>query len=184
MARKEQIGVTKDRAKYRCPDALKRLIDSVNWIDDMNDLLDKRGVGDPNIADQNKALCKGVHEIAQIAALPQNMWLEYSRAVVGTGEEWEKFCVRLPAQLWRKWPNLVSRLWPQITIMLFISDDGLINSPGHDIMTALIGVEAKRLKECRHCQHIFWALRIDMVACGKRCATALRQRTFRESKKP
>jgi len=47
----------------------------------------------------------------------------------------------------------------------------------------MLGVEAKMLKERRHCQRIFWASRIDMVACSKRCADNLRAKNFRESKR-
>jgi hypothetical protein len=184
---KKQIDVMADRAKYRCPPGLQELIDAVNEIDETSDekweRIEKRN---PFQAFDEKNLCKGIHQIAQLASLPPgNMREEYAKAVTGTEEEWDRFCQRLATKLWRKWPDLYARewRWPLISFELVIEVDGKIGPHYHNMLNALWGIEAKRLKECRHCQQIFWASRIDMVACGNRCAGTLRAKTFRDKKK-
>jgi hypothetical protein len=113
--------------------------------------------------------------------------------LAGTGEEWDRFCRDLSTcldaqvKLWRKWPRTTPISYagyrPEILITFTIGDDGRISTPDSNMLTSLIGVEAKRLKECRKCQQIFWASRIDMVACDPRCANALRQREFENKKR-
>ena len=191
MAQKQQTSVTTDRAKNRCPRLLSLWIGKINHIDKMSAKswadLEKFSPGGAQLL---RGECKAVHELAQMAALPTDWRDDYSKAVVGTTEEWDRFCRDLsgcmgfPVKLWRKWPVTIRKQWPTMSIELTIMNDGRINSLENDVRAAMLGVEARRIKECRICQQIFWATRIDMVACGKRCANALRQRTFRESKKP
>jgi hypothetical protein len=213
----------KSRAKHRCPPSLKKLVDYVNWADanSLDGTLQKlvKQMKDARVSESHiralkkqwasivgsiRSLCRGVHELAQVAALPPTMREKYAKAVVGTDEEWERFCSCLPARLWRdpnpggnlivqgkyrEWNRAVAlgpRIewnWPQVAIELVIGDDGRVASPDYNGMAALIGIEAKRLKECRRCQKIFWATRTDMVACSKTCAGALRAKTFRENKR-
>src|SRR5262245_1482832 len=223
MPQKQQISVTEDRAKNRCPPMLRRLIDLVNSIppetalphqvdlfngsfDESPDQRQLRDVMreilrdvpdwyfqcfDDEIATyiSFRNLRRTVHEMAQIAALPDDWRQAYALAVVSDTGVWERFQTALPAPLWREWTMMDAGTvakpwrWPWSAITHAIGDDGRISSPELDMLTAWIGVEAKRLKECRHCQRIFWATRIDMVACGKRCAGAVRAATFREKKR-
>lgn len=70
--------------------------------------------------------------------------------------------------------------WPRITFDLTLDADGRIGFPAFETLDALIGVDAKRLRECEMCQRIFWARQDNMVACGPRCSNANRQRRHRE----
>lgn len=183
MRKKQQIDVTQDRAQYRCPPGLKELIDVVNAINETSDEEWERiEKYNPFEAFGHKDLCKGVHQIAQLANLPVDMREDYAKAVVGAPEVWDRFCKRLAAKLWRKWPDLYARewRWPLISFELVIDADGKIGPHYHNMLNALWGIEAKRLKECQYCQRIFWASRINMTACSKRCGGNLRAKTFRE----
>src|SRR5262245_49741457 len=178
MAQKQQTTLTPSRAKNRCPPMLETLIRQVNEID-----------GDTEIYGHMKSLCKGVHELAQLAALPVGMRDGYATAVVGTDEEWEHFCQGLPGKPWRKWPemNIQKWQWPQTVVELVIDSDGRI-LPVDFVLSALRGVEARRLRECRVCQKIFWASRLDRkggpYGCSSQCNNTLYQRDSRERKKP
>jgi|SRR5262245_4541475 len=189
MAQKEQISVSEDRAKYRCPPGLQDLIDLINKIDARTpeDWKEWEKMA-PGVTAAEQQWCKAVHEVAQMATLPVDWREDYRKAVVGTPEEWDRFCRDLSGclghqvELWRRWPGSNFTRFPTITMGLAISPDGRINSPDYDGSLSMIGIDAKRLKECRHCQRIFWATRIDMVACGKRCAGNLRAKTFRRNR--
>jgi hypothetical protein len=185
-SKKQQIDVTSDRAKFGCPLEVRELIRVVNKIDqtldkDWKDL----DYSNPWDAHANQEFCKIIHQMAQLARVPADMREDYARALGGSQEEWDRFCERLGVPLWRKWSNESDRewRWPLGTYELTINSNGKIEPRYHNNLLALAGVEATRIRECRHCQEIFWASRNDMVACGKRCANNLRAKTFREKKK-
>jgi len=165
---------------------VEELITIVNEIDrtldkDWKDL----DYNNPWDAHASQDFCKIVHQMAQLASLRADMREDYARVLGGSEEEWDRFCKCLPAPLWRKWHNKSDRewRWPLATYELTINSNGKIEPRYHNNLTALAGVEASRIRECRHCQEIFWASRNDMFACGKRCAGNLRAKTFREKKK-
>ncbi|HKQ90020.1 MAG TPA: hypothetical protein VJZ77_05010 [Blastocatellia bacterium] len=165
---------------------MKELIDIVNKIDRISDEDWKEfEYNNPFDAHADKNFCKGIHQMAQLANLPVNMWGDYARALGGSTEEWERFCQSLPAKLWRKWPEQHDRewRWPLVTYELMIDADGLIKPHYHNSLSALENIEARRLRECRYCQRIFWASRIVMVQCSKRCGNNFRQKECREKKK-
>jgi hypothetical protein len=195
MAQEQQKGVTKDRSKYRCPAALQKLIDTVNMVEASAEVLEENAFDSGDDENLLRGLCKSVHELAQMAALPADLWRDYAKAVVGTVEEWERFCRKLPASLWRRWPEIDTReanpflrKWPRISIPLIIGPDYIVSAPERTYGTPLIGIDARRLRECRVCWRIFWATRIDKsggpFGCSPRCNNTLRQREFKASKKP
>jgi hypothetical protein len=198
MAQKEQICVTEGRAKYRCPPGMQELIELVNSACEAYEVIEKEYEKEhlPPPKDHDlKSICKSVHELAQMAALPADIWRDYVKAVIGTVEEWEIFCRKLPAPLWRKWPEIdmrgalpFLRTWPQLTISLVIGSDYRVSAPEQYHMTALIGIDARRLRECRVCWRIFWASRVEKTGgpygCSAQCNNTLRQRNHKERKKP
>jgi len=133
-------------------------------------------------------LRRTVHEMAQIASMPDEWRQDYAKAVVSDTEVWERFQTRLPAPLWREWTTTDSVTvtkpwrWPWIALTLAIGADGRIYHPELEMLTALIGIDAKRLRECRKCHQIFWAQWITTMDCDKRCGGSFRAKTFREKK--
>jgi hypothetical protein len=189
IRQKDQTNLTRDRARFQPTPEVGELIALVNAIDEISDEeWQKMERYDPFDVFHRQNLCKCVHQIAQIANLPDgNMQEEYAKAVVGTEEEWERFCQRLPVKPWRKWANLHAGQWrwPWISYELVISDDGLI-VPSHHFrqIAALENIEAKRLRECQKCQRIFWTSRIEKkggpYGCGPECNNVIYQRNHRE----
>jgi hypothetical protein len=137
-------------------------------------------------------MCRILHELAQLAALPIDMRKGYAKAVVGSAEEWERFCKRLPARLWRDWieiePPPKTWRWPSVLVEFVIDDSGKITRRELDFLIFMEGVEARRLRECRVCQRLFWASRIEKsgapYGCSDQCNNTLRQRDSRARKKP
>jgi len=187
MAQKGRNVVTGNRAKNRCKPEVQELIDLVNEIDETSDKdwkeLEK--YNNPWDAHADENFCKGIHQMAQLANLPVDVREDYVRALGGSPEEWDRFCDRVGVKLWRKWPEPPDRgwRWPLVTYELTIDADGRIEPHYHNNLTALEGIEARRLKECRRCQRIFWAQWINMVTCDDQCGNAFRQQTSREKKK-
>jgi hypothetical protein len=171
---------------------VRELIRIVNEIDKTSDK-DWKDLkySSPWDAHADQEFCKIIHRMAQFASLPVDWRGDYSKAVAGAQEEWDRFCQDLSVclgfsvKLWRKWGNESDRewRWPLATYELTINSNGKIEPRYHNNLLALAGIEANRIRECRHCQEIFWAKQSNMVACGKRCANNLRARTFREKKK-
>jgi hypothetical protein len=189
MRPKNQANLTSDRARFRPKATLRDLIALVNAIDKISDEEWREMERyDPFDVFHRKNLCKCVHQIAQLANLPDgNMQKEYAKAVVGTEEEWERFCQNLPVKPWRKWSDLHAGQWrwPWISYELVIGAGGQI-VPSHHFtqISALEGIEAKRLRECQKCQRIFWALRIEKkggpYGCSPECNNVIYQRDYRE----
>jgi hypothetical protein len=161
----------------------------VNWIAE----LPVEQHGSPDIAPVIRNFCRTFHQIAHVIALPADMRADYAKAVVGTDEEWKKFCERLPAPLWRGWTDTdpMPAAWdkPRISFGLDITEDG-IKPDAHDILQILVdvGADIRRMRECRVCQKLFWAKRIEKTGgpfgCSVRCNNVHRQRDFKASKKP
>jgi hypothetical protein len=61
-----------------------------------------------------------------------------------------------------------------------IDKNGVIRAGLDEFRRAIDGVEAKRIRECEICAHIFWARRITQFGCTPNCAGALRVRRWRE----
>jgi hypothetical protein len=55
---------------------------------------------------------------------------------------------------------------------------GILRVVYDPLLTALLGVETKRIRECEHCSRIYWAGRNDKLACN-RCTHARRQKNYR-----
>jgi hypothetical protein len=148
--------------------------------------------GPPDVAPHVRNFCRTVHQMAQLAALPADMRQDYAKAIVGTAEEWDRFCKRLPAPLWRDWidvdPQPATWSKPRVSFPMDIGDDGCWRPAESDILQVFDGIDANRLRECRKCWRIFWVSRLDKdggpFGCSDRCNNALYQRTSRERKKP
>jgi len=63
---------------------------------------------------------------------------------------------------------------------LEINEKGLIELVPNDLVRALTGVEAARIRQCSVCRAIYWAGRLDKPACGRKCRNILRTRRWRE----
>src|SRR5215470_2799791 len=144
-----------------------------------------------------------VHELAQCAAQPadkrdaykstvfyrdeKGVWWRGQRLLTGRIggidlRRWDQ-----PPQWWMEdiGPNdkdalLGPERWPSAS--LTIGQDGRFAVRQEGWVTALIGVEADRLRECAVCQVIYWARQSNMFACSPRCSNALRQRRLRENR--
>jgi len=73
-------------------------------------------------------------------------------------------------------------LWLSLSLPsnVMIDKNGIIRVGLDEFSRAIDGVEARRLRECEICGHIFWARRITQYACATNCANALRVRRWRE----
>lgn len=177
---------------------LIELIDAINALPPSTELIesmDRHTAQEPPVIAQQRRfvinewikLRRTIYRLAHLAALPLDMWSDYIFASASSPEEWERFCSRLPAPLWRDWTEEDGWEWPNISISLEFSDDGRIFEGAKNVLTTLIGIEAKRLRECRVCQKIFLTTRIEKsggpYGCSSQCNNTLRQRAFKEKKR-
>lgn len=198
--RDQEISVTPTSTPKQCPPLVRQLIDALNKLPTSAELKKELGEREatelPFVARQMRVvvnqwidLRRTLHRLAQLAALPADMHFDYMVASIGSEEEWDSFCRRLPAPLWRDSTEAnvpVDWEWPCFSITLEFSDDGRVCAPEHNMLIAFIGIEAKRLRECRVCWQIFWASRIEKsggpYGCSPRCNNTLRQRAYKERK--
>jgi hypothetical protein len=90
--------------------------------------------------------------------------------------------LRAMSQIAAALPDRVVGSKPRITLDLTIGEDGRIGFKDSEILEALIGVDATRIRECEICQRIFWARQDNMYSCGSRCSATRRQRKLRENR--
>lgn len=64
---------------------------------------------------------------------------------------------------------------------LALDDEGKFILKHHKILEAIEGVEAFRIRQCPICQRIYWAGRLDQLACSKQCNQTRRARAWRKS---
>ncbi len=189
---------TAARRMTQGPPSLTELIDAINALRptaELRESLDRREAQEHLVIAHNMRMVISVwinlrrtfHRLAHLAALPLDMRGNYILASAGSPEMWERFCSRLPAPLWRDWTEEDGWEWPSLSISLEFDDDGRVFTGTDSILSTLIGIEAKRLRECRVCQKIFWATRIEKsggpYGCGAQCNNVLRQRAHKERKK-
>jgi hypothetical protein len=180
------------------PISLTELIDAINALPPSTELIEsmeRHTAQEPPVIAQEMRfvinewikLRRTIYRLAHLAALPPDMWSDYVFASASSPEEWKRFCSHLPAPLWRDWTEEDGWEWPSISISLEFSDDGRIFEGAKNVLTTLIGIEAKRLRECRVCQKIFWATRIEKsggpYGCSSQCNNTLRQRAFKEKER-
>lgn len=84
-----------------------------------------------------------------------------------------------------KWPytSLLSTFlspFPDINVSLHIDQQGQIAIKPDELLDALLGAEAERIRQCPICNSIFWAGRIDQKGCSKQCANIIRVHRCRE----
>jgi hypothetical protein len=60
---------------------------------------------------------------------------------------------------------------------------GIIEIKHQEVLSAFNGIEAARIRQCPKCERIFWAGRIDMKGCSKKCSLSLRVQKHREAKR-
>ena len=68
----------------------------------------------------------------------------------------------------------------EVKTKLRLDEQGVFVLQRNQLIEALEGVEAERIRTCPICEQIFWAGRINQPACSKRCSHALRNRKYRE----
>lgn len=66
---------------------------------------------------------------------------------------------------------------------LFIDENGIIHKDDDPNMELLLGLDERRIRNCKTCRNFFWAKRDDKVCCGKKCADTYNQKPVRERKK-
>jgi len=181
MKQKEEVSLIFTDWSYQ-----ERLETVVNLVNRLTHETPIERLGPPAVAFHLRDFCRTFHQIAQIVSLPRgNLREEYKKAVVGTDEEWDDFCERLPAKLWRGWtdidPSPVAWRKPRISFELDVDDDG-IKAEAYHLLQILVetGADIRRLRECRVCLKLFWASRLDKkggpFGCSPKCNNALYQR--------
>jgi len=98
-----------------------------------------------------------------------------------------RFRLTLPpdfaAPLWRKWPDTTPRQKPRYTIELDIAGRRVRRANSNVLQFLEEIKDVSRLRECRVCQRIFWAQRIEKsggpYGCDTRCNNILRQREYK-----
>jgi hypothetical protein len=178
LSKKTEISVTESTGLELIIKMVNGVVQNPSWLG-----------GTPEGVMNVRNICRTFHQMAQYAALPADMREDYAKAVVGTAEEWDKFCSRLPAKLWREWADIdpQPRTWfkPRISYPLELGDDWRWRQRERDIMELLEEIDARRLRECRVCQKIYLVSRIvkktgGPYGCSPQCNNTLRQRTYRE----
>jgi len=146
---------------------------------------------------------RAIHELAQYAAQPADkrdvykatvfyrdrktrQWWRAHRAVAGGIGYTDVARGDGPPEWWLedisendKDALLGPERWPAASLV--IDQQGRF-AVREEWVTALIGVEADRIRECEICQQVFWARQDNMWACSPRCSNARRQRKLRENR--
>ena len=80
------------------------------------------------------------------------------------------------------WPATTSLMSTSsgLDVTLFINEQGELAIKPRELLDALLGAQAERIRQCPICNNIFWASRIDQKACSKRCSNIKRVRRSRE----
>ena len=83
-----------------------------------------------------------------------------------------------------RWPGtpLVST-FSGLKVTLRIGEQSRIEIKTDELLDALVGVEASRIRKCPICTSMFWAGRIDQKCCTNKCANVARVRRSRELQK-
>src|SRR5215472_13712617 len=122
MKQKEQASLT-DAERIM---GLKSIINLVNTIAEKP----PEEHGPPGVSTVIRDLCRTFHQVAQFAALSEegDVREQYKKAVVGTDEEWEKYCDWLGVKLWRGWTDIdpPPATWskPRFSVALDITSNG------------------------------------------------------------
>lgn len=75
--------------------------------------------------------------------------------------------------------DVSSEAMGSISILTIDASGNLRLEPGL-LLKIIEGVEAKRIRQCSECKRIFWAGRIDKLACNTKCLQRRRVRLWRE----
>lgn len=202
---KSVTAETKGRAKYRCPAELARLIDLVNSVPPDRELPHIQDLLKECEGDKGRFVDA---MIEKLAGVPESFtqpsrfdnWrighgsLDLADYIASGYMHFRRLrtAVRKMAQLSGLSESNEGRAQRMVELFLSSSelsiaaeldiDDrtGLITLRRDERLSALIGVQADRLRECEICRLVFWARQDNMVACSARCSAANRQRRLRE----
>jgi hypothetical protein len=81
----------------------------------------------------------------------------------------------------RKKSVLVNLIGPNRLLKIEVNDKGESQILQGPLVEALVGVDARRIRQCPICSDFFWAGRIDQPCCTSQCAHILRTRRWREN---
>lgn len=65
---------------------------------------------------------------------------------------------------------------------IYIDENGILCKKEFIVLEYLIGIDVRRIRECKICHNFFWANRIDRQCCTKKCADVFNQRNSRKNK--
>ncbi len=65
---------------------------------------------------------------------------------------------------------------------IYIDENGILCKKEFIVLEYLIGIDVRRIRECKVCHNFFWANCIDRQCCTKKCADVFNQRNSRKNK--
>jgi hypothetical protein len=191
---------TKSRAKFRRPKPLEKLIELVNSIPPERELpplqaiFDATGVTfDSNWMERYPAIVvineklEGVPDsfFQDIEALDETSYLilkydKFSLVRKVVRELAQLAPLALHERRSRFYQLKTRGDWVWHTTQPDIDRHSGVIIEREDLLSALIGVDTQRLRECKVCRRVFWAQRKDRWTCIKQCSDTQRQRRRRE----
>jgi hypothetical protein len=190
----------KSRAKFLCPKPLEKLIELVNSVPPERDLpplqeiFDQTGVTwDTHWTERYPAIVI-INE--KLAGVPDSFFEDIQAPDDSSYLilKYDKFTLvrRVVRELARLAPlglherrgrfyqlkNQGDWIWP--TSQIYIDRHSGVITERKDLLSALVGVEAQRVRECEVCRRIFWAQREDRWTHSKKCSDTQRQRRLRD----
>lgn len=65
---------------------------------------------------------------------------------------------------------------------LYVDEDGILHKQEDPVLEVILGLDVRRIRQCKICSNFFWAKRKDRQCCQEKCANVHNQRKSRENK--